>query len=102
MTAPIAGDEGKTGYITETIAADVSVIDPEIQNFDLYSVGYDNKKTVQPFVHQLNIDTGIGGTIQIWANIDDGAFVQVQHNKKPARVLQTLNMLATHGRWEPR
>ena len=51
LMAPIAGDEGKTGYITETIAADVSVIDPEIQNFDLYSVGYDNKKTVQPFVH---------------------------------------------------
>ena len=52
---------------------DVATVDPEMHIFDLYTVGHDVKKTTQPFVHQLNIKTGIGGDVQVWANIDDGA-----------------------------
>jgi hypothetical protein len=99
LTAPIAGDEGKTGYITETIAADVSVIDPEIQIFDLYGVGYDNKKTVQPFVHQLNIDTGIGGTVQIWANVDDGALANAMSLSKFNTIKNRLGYYKPSTRW---
>ena len=79
--APGVEGEEKTGYITETNASNVSNIDPEIQIIDLYTVEHD-EKTTQPFVHWLNINTGIGGAIQIWANIDDSALVNAMSTAK--------------------
>jgi hypothetical protein len=73
LTAPVVEGEKEAGINTETKASVVSDTDPEIQIFDLYAVGYNNKKTTQPFIHQLNIYTGIGGAVRVWANIDDGA-----------------------------
>jgi hypothetical protein len=73
LTAPAEEGEEKTDYITETNASVVSNIDPELKIFDLYTVGHNISKTVQPFIHQLGINTGIGGIIHVWANIDDGA-----------------------------
>ena len=42
-TAPVTGGEEKSSYITESSPSVVSKIDPEIQIFDLYAVGYDAK-----------------------------------------------------------
>lgn len=72
MAAPKEGGR-KADIISEKIATDVSVLDPEIQIVDLYTVGHDPKHTTQPFVHQLDINTGIGGAVRVWANFDDGA-----------------------------
>ena len=74
LTAPTTGGETEGHFITEPITSDVSNIDPEIQIFDLYTVGHNSiKTTVQPFIHQLNINSGISGAIPVWANFDDGA-----------------------------
>ena len=81
MTAPKEGEE-KTDYSNMTSTSDVSDIDPEIQIFDLYTVGYDTKKTIRPFIQQLNIDSGIGGAIQVWASIDDGALANAMSSTK--------------------
>ena len=82
MTAPVLESDEKANNIVEMKASDVSVIDSEIQIFDLYTVGYDTKKTTQPFIHQLSIDTGIGGAIQVWANVDDGALANAMSTEK--------------------
>ena len=61
----------KVDINTEHVASDVSVSESEIQIFNLYMAGH--KNSAQPFVHQLSIDTGIGGTVRVWASFDDGA-----------------------------
>ena len=89
----------KADYINETKAPDVSVTDPEIQIFDLYTVGHDNKKLTQPFVHQLGIDTGIGGTIQVWANVDDGALANAMSIAKFNTIKHRLGYYKPSPRW---
>ena len=99
LTAPVVEGEEKLSGIVEMKASDVSDIDPEIQIFDLYAVGYDDKKTTQPFVHQLNIDTGIGGAIQVWANVNDGALVNVMSTAKFNTIKHHLGYYKPSTRW---
>ena len=99
MTAPIAENKGESNYITETIAADVTVIEPEIQIFDLYAVGYNDKGTVQPFVHHLDINTGIGGNVRVWANIDDGALANAMSIAKFNTIKNRLGYYKPSTRW---
>ena len=99
MTAPVVEGEGETGYITETKATDVSNIDLEIQIVDLYTVGHDNKKITQPFVHQLDINTGIGGTVRVWANVDDGALANAMSIAKFDTVKHRLGYYKPSPRW---
>ena len=98
-TAPVAGGEEKSSYITESSPSVVSKIDPEIQIFDLYAVGYDAKKTVQPFIHELYIDTGIGGPIQVWANIDDGALANAMSTAMFNTIKHRLGRYKPSPRW---
>ena len=99
MTAPVVEGGEKMDYITETKAADVASTDQEIQICDLYTVGYDAKKKIQPFVHQLNIDTGIGGPIQVWANIDDGALTNAMSTAKFNTIKHRLGYYKPSPRW---
>ena len=57
----------------ETDAPHVSDMDLKIQIVDLYTVGHNSEKPTQPFIHQLSINTGIGGLVHVQANIDDSA-----------------------------
>ena len=82
MTAPVAEGEKTESYITEVNATPVSDMDLGIQIVDLYTVGHNLKKPTQPFIHQLYINTGIGGLEQVWANIDDGALTNAMSTMK--------------------
>lgn len=83
MTAPVTeSEEEKMSSNTKPKESDVSDVDPGIQIVDLYIVGYDTKKPTQPFIHQLNINTGISGDVQVWANIDDGALANAMSTAK--------------------
>jgi hypothetical protein len=99
LTAPVDESGGSTSFITEEITSDVSVVEPEIQVVDLYTVGYDPKQTVHPFVHQLDIDTGIGGKIRVWANFDDGALTNAMSITKFNSIKRRLGYYKPSPRW---
>ena len=101
MTAPVEEGEEKleTDISTTKNASDVSVIDPEIQIFDLYTVGHNPEQTTQPFVHQLNIETGIGGPIRVWANFDDGALANAMSIAKFNTIKHRIGYYRPSSRW---
>ena len=98
MAAPKEGGR-KADIISEKIATDVSVLDPEIQIVDLYTVGHDPKHTTQPFVHQLDINTGIGGAVRVWANFDDGALANAMSVTKFQTIKHRLGYYKPSSRW---
>ena len=81
MTAPAEGGIEKDNN-SEQFTDDVAIIDPAIQIFDLYSVGYNPNHAAQPFTHHLDIDTGIGGLVRVQANFDDGALTNAMSTTK--------------------
>lgn len=101
LTAPVEEGEEKleTDISTTKNASDVSVIDPEIQIFDLYTVGHNPEQTTQPFVHQLNIETGIGGPIRVWANFDDGALANAMSIAKFNTIKHRIGYYRPSSRW---
>ena len=73
LTAPVENGDQKVDINTETNAINVSVIDSENQNFDLYAVGHAPERVIQPFIHQLNIEAKDGSLMEVLANFDEGA-----------------------------
>jgi hypothetical protein len=99
LTAPAEESRKETSFITEENASDVSIIEPETQIFDLYNVEHNPEQITQPFIHQVNIDTGIGGKIQIWANFDDGALANAMSIKKFNSIKRRLGYYKPSNRW---
>ena len=93
------GGEEKTSFITEVTASDVSEIEPEIPIFNLYDTESNTKRTARPFVHQLSINTGIGGPITVWANIDDGALTNAMSTTKFNTIKHRLGYCKPSPRW---
>jgi hypothetical protein len=79
--------------------SNVSVLDPEIKIVDLYTVGYNPEQTTQPIIHCLGIDTGIGGTIQVWASFDDGALANAMSITKFNTIKHCLGYYKPSSRW---
>ena len=98
-TAPVTEGEKKTSFVTEVTTSDVSEIEPKFPIFDLYNVGPNTKKAARPFVHQLDINTGIGGPIRVWANIDDGALANAMSITKFNAVKHRLGYCKPSPRW---
>jgi hypothetical protein len=99
LAAPIANGEQVLDSNLETNEADVSVIDPEIQIFDLYAVSDDTKHTTQPFVHRLDITAEKEGFIKVWANFDDGALANAMSITKFNAIKHLLGNYKPSSRW---
>jgi hypothetical protein len=102
LTAPteIRGDrEVNEVSTTEENTSVVSEIDPEFHFFDLYTVGHDPERISQPFVHELGIDTGIGGITRVWANFDDGALANAMSTAKFNSIKHRIGYYKPSTRW---
>ena len=99
MTAPAEEGKKEISYITEEDAHVVSVTDLEIQICDLYTVGHKPEHKTQPFIHHLDIDTGIGGAIQVWVNFDDGALANTMSITKFNTIKHHLGYCRPSPRW---
>ena len=99
MTAPGEEGERKTDSNSEKNISDVSVLDPEIEVFDLYTVGHNPEQTTHPFIHQLNVNTGIGGAIEVWASFDDGALANAMSLAKFNTIKHRLGYWKPSSRW---
>jgi hypothetical protein len=99
LTAPVEEGDREANFSNETTASDVSVLDPEIQIFDLYTLGHKPEHGVQPFVHQLNIETGKGKAVQVQANFDDGALANAMSVTKFNTVKHQLGRYRPSLRW---
>lgn len=89
MTAPIGKGEEEGGTVNEVTTT--NVLDSGIQIFDLYVVEQNNKSTSQPFIHELEIITKEGDTIQVQANFDDGALANAMSVTKFNTIKHRLN-----------
>ena len=99
MAAPVIESEEKKDFTPEPNTSDVADTEPEIQIFDLYTVGHDAKSTTQPFVHQLDINVGIAGPIQVWASFDDGALTNAMSTAKFNTIKHRLGYYKPSTRW---
>ena len=90
MTAQVENGEEETNNFTKNTTFDVSTIEPKIQIFNLYATGHKSKQSTRPFIHQLDIDSGIGGAIKVWATFDDGALTNALSTTK----FNTINFQA--------
>ena len=62
-------------------------------------MGHNFKQPSQPFIQQLNIDTGIGGMIPVWANFDDGALTNAMSVAKFDTIKHRLGYWKPSARW---
>ena len=62
-------------------------------------MGHNAKASTQPFVHQLNINTGIGGDVQVWANVDDGALANAMSVTKFNAIKHRIGYCKPSSRW---
>jgi hypothetical protein len=95
----VKNGEEETNNFTKSTTSDVSTIEPEIQNFNLYATGHNSKQSTRPFIHQLNINSGIGGAINVWATFDDGALTNALSTTKFDTIKHRLGCCKPSHRW---
>ena len=97
-TAP-ATEGGNIENTVSTSDTNVPAIAPEMKLFDVYTVGYDPKQIAIPFTHQLKILSTNGRTIQVHANVDDGALINAMSTEKFNGIKQHLGHYKPSLRW---
>ena len=68
-------------------------------DFYLYAMGYKSEQKSQPFIHQLDINTGIGGPIQVWASFNNGALANVMSIAKFNTIKHRLGYYRPSSHW---
>lgn len=98
LTAPAAKSE-EIGSVVQTNNTIVPAIEPEIQIYDVYTVGYNPKHAAQPFIHQLSILPINGKAIHVQANFDDGALINAMSATKFNNIKHDLGSYKPSSRW---
>jgi hypothetical protein len=89
LAAPTTEGE-KLEAVKETDTDNIPTVAAEMQIFDMYTVGYDHKRTAQPFVHRLSILAPDGKATHVRANFDDGALINAMSTAKFNKVKHLL------------
>ena len=97
VAAPKENGDEKRESIAKINAPDVQTIDPEMNVFDLYAMRPSPEKTIQPFIHQINIKAESGEVVRVRANFDDRALANAMSTTKFNEIKHRLGHYGGYG-----